>query len=328
MTTRAQQIAALQSDWDSNPRWQGVQRHHSAADVVRLRNSPGTEHTLASRGAGYLWNLLDKSAYVHALGATSGAQAVQQVRAGLKAVYLGGERLSARLPGEGWEPLLRGINAALQQREAVEAFGCVAPVVADAGDDERGTPYQRMQAMIAAGAAGVHFDDRRAPTRHGAMLLVPVPEMVDTLCAARLAADVMGVPTLVIARTDACAAHAGIAQAVARALAYAPFADLLWCETGKPDLAYAQQFAQAVHARFPGKMLAYNCSPSFDWKRHLDDATIARFQKALGAMGYKFQFTTLAGLPLPDEGMATLAQSYARRGMAALADLQEMALGA
>ncbi|PWF55115.1 isocitrate lyase [Massilia glaciei] len=375
MATREQQAAALQADWDGNPRWTGVVRNYTAADVVRLRGSLAIEHTLAKRGAEKLWSLFNHESYVNALGAVTGNQALQQVKAGLKAVYLSGWQVAgdANAAGEMYPdqslypansvPLVvRRINNAFLRADQIqwaEGKGDIdyfAPIVAgaEAGFGGALNAYELMKTMIDAGAAGVHFEDQLASVKKcghmGGKVLVPTREAVEKLAAARLAADVMGTPTLVIARTDAEAAdlltsdidardqqfctgertvegfyktRPGIEQAVARAIAYAPFADLVWCETGKPDLAFAKRFAEAVHAKFPGKMLAYNCSPSFNWKKNLDDATIAKFQKELGAMGYKFQFVTLAGFNALNYGMFKLAHGYARRQMTAFVELQE-----
>jgi isocitrate lyase len=375
MATREQQALELQNDWDSNPRWKGVQRSYTAADVVRLRGSVAIEYTLARRGAQKLWHLLNTDPFVNALGAMSGNQAMQQVKAGLKAVYLSGWQVAgdANLAGEMYPDqslypansvpvVVRRINNTFQRADQIQwaegkdEIDYFAPIVADAEAGFGGVlnAYELMKSMIDAGAAGVHFEDQLASVKKcghmGGKVLVPTREAVEKLTAARLAADVMGVSTLVIARTDAEAAdlltsdvdandrpfltgertvegfykvRPGIEQAISRALAYAPFADLVWCETGKPDLAYAKRFAEAVHAEFPGKMLAYNCSPSFNWKKNLDDATIAKFQKELGAMGYKFQFITLAGFHALNYGMFNLAHGYARRGMPAFVELQE-----
>ncbi|WP_426211404.1 isocitrate lyase [Massilia sp. TWP1-3-3] len=375
MATREQQAALLQEDWDSNPRWTGIVRNYTAADVVRLRGSLPIEHTLARRGALKLWDLLSRDHYVNALGAMSGNQAMQQVKAGLKAVYLSGWQVAgdanaagemypdqSLYPANSVPQVVKRINNTFQRADQIQwsegkdDIDYFVPIVADAEAGFGGVlnAYELMKSMIDAGAAGVHFEDQLASVKKcghmGGKVLVPTREAVEKLTAARLAADVMGVSTLVIARTDADAAdlltsdidandrafctgertvegfykvRPGIEQAIARALAYAPFADLVWCETGKPDLAYAKQFAQAVHARFPGKMLAYNCSPSFNWKKNLDDATIAKFQKELGAMGYKFQFITLAGFHALNYGMFNLAHGYARRGMPAFVELQE-----
>ena len=375
MATRDEQVAQLRSDWECNPRWKGVVRNYGAADVVRLRGSLAIEHTLAKRGATKLWDLLHQEPFVNALGAVSGNQAMQQVKAGLKAIYLSGWQVAGDANGAGEMypdqslypansvPLVvRRINNTFQRADQIQwsegknDIDYFAPIVADAEAGFGGVlnAYELMKSMIDAGAAGVHFEDQLAAVKKcghmGGKVLVPTREAVEKLTAARLAADVMGVSTLVIARTDAEAAvlltsdvdpndrpfctgertvegfykvRPGIEQAISRALAYAPFADLLWCETGKPDLAFAKRFAEAVHAKFPGKMLAYNCSPSFNWKKHLDDATIAKFQKELGAMGYKFQFITLAGFHSLNHSMFNLAHGYARRHMSAFVDLQE-----
>lgn len=375
MTTRQQQIDALQKDWDSNPRWKGVQRHYTAEDVVRLRGSVQIEHTLARRGAEKLWHLLNTEPFVNTLGALTGNQALQQVKAGLKAIYLSGWQVAgdANLAGEMYPDqslypansvpmVVKRINNTFQRADQIqwsEGTGDTdffAPIVADAEAGFGGVlnAFELMKSMIEAGAAGVHFEDQLASVKKcghmGGKVLVPTREAVAKLTAARLAADVSGVPTLVIARTDAEAADlvtsdvderdqpfltgertvegffrskAGIDQSIARALAYAEVADLVWCETGKPDLEFAKKFAEAVHANFPGKMLAYNCSPSFNWKKNLDDATIAKFQRELGAMGYKFQFITLAGFHSLNYSMFNLAHGYARNQMSAFVELQE-----
>jgi len=375
MATRAEQIAALQHDWDTNPRWKGVTRSYSAEDVVRLRGSLAIEHTIAKRGAEKLWNLVNKEPFVNALGALTGNQAMQQVKAGLKAIYLSGWQVAgdANLAGEMYPDqslypansvpmVVRRINNTFQRADQIqwsegkEDIDFFAPIVADAEAGFGGVlnAFELMKAMIEAGASGVHFEDQLASVKKcghmGGKVLVPTREAIEKLTAARLAADVMGTSTLVIARTDAEAADLltsdvddndkpfctgertvegfykvrnGLEQSISRALAYAPYADLVWCETGKPDLAFAKAFAEAVHAQFPDKMLAYNCSPSFNWKKNLDDATIARFQKELGAMGYKFQFITLAGFHSLNYGMFNLAHGYARRQMSAFVELQE-----
>ena len=375
MATRAQQAAALQHDWDSNPRWKGITRSYTADDVVRLRGSLTIEHTLARRGADKLWDLLNNEPLVNALGALTGNQAMQQVKAGLKAIYLSGWQVAgdANLAGEMYPDqslypansvpmVVRRINNTLQRADQIQwsegrdDIDYFAPIVADAEAGFGGVlnAYELMKSMIEAGAAGVHFEDQLASVKKcghmGGKVLVPTREAVEKLTAARLAADVMGTPTLVIARTDAEAAdlltsdvdgndlpfctgertvegfykvRPGLAQAVARALAYAPYADLVWCETGRPDLVFAKKFAEAVHAEFPGKMLAYDCSPSFNWKQNLDDAAIAKFQRELGAMGYKFQFVALAGVHALSYGMFNLAHGYARRQMPAFVELQE-----
>ncbi|HEY0589961.1 MAG TPA: isocitrate lyase [Pseudoduganella sp.] len=375
MATRAEQIAALQHDWDTNPRWKGVTRTYTAEDVVRLRGSLVVEHTLAKRGAEKLWDLVNNEPFVNALGALTGNQAMQQVKAGLKAIYLSGWQVAgdANLAGEMYPDqslypansvpmVVRRINNTFQRADQIQwsegkdDIDYFAPIVADAEAGFGGVlnAFELMKAMIEAGASGVHFEDQLASVKKcghmGGKVLVPTREAVEKLTAARLAADVMGTSTLVIARTDAEAADLltsdidendkpfctgertvegfykvrnGLEQSISRALAYAPYADLVWCETGKPDLAFAKAFAEAVHAKFPGKMLAYNCSPSFNWKKNLDDATIAKFQKELGAMGYKFQFITLAGFHSLNYGMFNLAHGYARRQMSAFVELQE-----
>ncbi|QET01978.1 isocitrate lyase [Cupriavidus pauculus] len=373
--SRQQDIQKLQQDWETNPRWKGVSRNYTAEDVIRLGGSIQVEHTLARRGAEKLWHLLNTEPFVNTLGALTGNQAMQQVKAGLKAIYLSGWQVAgdANVAGEMYPdqslypansvPLVvKRINNTFQRADQIqwsEGSGDVdyfAPIVADAEAGFGGVlnAFELMKAMIEAGAAGVHFEDQLASVKKcghmGGKVLVPTREAVAKLHAARLAADVSGVPTLVIARTDAEAADLltsdvddrdkpfctgertvegfyrtkpGIDQAIARAIAYAEVADLVWCETGKPDLEFAKKFAEAVHAKFPGKLLAYNCSPSFNWKKNLDDATIAKFQKELGAMGYKFQFITLAGFHSLNYSMFNLAYGYARNQMSAFVELQE-----
>ncbi len=373
--TREQQIAALEKDWAENPRWKGVKRSYSAADVVRLRGSIQPEHTLARRGAEKLWNLVNTEPFVNTLGALTGNQAMQQVKAGLKAIYLSGWQVAgdANLAGEMYPDqslypansvpmVVKRINNTftradqIQWSEGKNDVDFFAPIVADAEAGFGGVlnAFELMKSMIEAGAAGVHFEDQLASVKKcghmGGKVLVPTREAVSKLTAARLAADVMGVPTLVIARTDAEAADLvtsdvdpidqpfmtgertvegfyrskpGLEQAISRGLAYSEVADMVWCETGKPDLAYAKKFADAIHAKFPGKLLAYNCSPSFNWKKNLDDATIAKFQRELGAMGYKFQFITLAGFHSLNYSMFNLAHGYARNNMSAFVELQE-----
>jgi isocitrate lyase len=375
MATREQQIAALQQDWASNPRWKGIVRNYTAEDVVRLRGSVQIDHTLARRGAEKLWGLINDEPYVNALGALTGNQAMQQVKAGLKAIYLSGWQVAgdANLAGEMYPDqslypansvpmVVKRINNTFQRADQIQwsegkdDVDYFAPIVADAEAGFGGVlnAFELMKSMIEAGASGVHFEDQLASVKKcghmGGKVLVPTREAVEKLTAARLAADVMGTPTILVARTDAEAAdlltadvdandkpfctgertvegffrvQPGVDQAIARGLAYAPFADLVWCETGKPDLEFAKRFADAIHAKFPGKMLAYNCSPSFNWKKNLDDATIAKFQKELGAMGYKFQFITLAGFHALNYSMFNLAHGYARRGMSAFVELQE-----
>ncbi len=355
-------------------RWAGIRRDYMARDVERLRGSLRIEHTLARRGAEKLWQLLHTSDYVAALGALSGNQAMQQVRAGLKAIYLSGWQVAAdannagqMYPDQSLYPatsvpdVVRRINRTLQRADQIqhmEGQGDVdwfAPIVADAEAGFGGplNAFELMKGMIEAGAAGVHFEDQLASEKKcghlGGKVLVPTQSFIRTLNAARLAADVCDVPTLIVARTDADSAalltsdvderdrpfctgertpegffrvRAGLEQAIDRGLSYAPYADLLWCETSKPDLQEAREFAEGIHAQFPGKLLAYNCSPSFNWKAKLDAATIAKFQRELGAMGYRFQFVTLAGFHALNHGMFELARGYAERGMSAYAELQ------
>ncbi|NWG76311.1 MAG: isocitrate lyase [Rubrivivax sp.] len=373
--TREQQAAALEKDWAENPRWKGIKRGYGAADVVRLRGSIHIEHTLARRGAEKLWNLVNTEPFVNALGALTGNQAMQQVKAGLKAIYLSGWQVAgdANLAGEMYPDqslypansvpmVVKRINNTFQRcdqiqwSEGKDDTDFFAPIVADAEAGFGGVlnAFELMKAMIEAGAAGVHFEDQLASVKKcghmGGKVLVPTREAVAKLVAARLAADVMGVPTVLLARTDAEAADLvtsdvddndkpfltgertvegffrtrnGLEQSISRGLAYAPYADMIWCETGKPDLAFAKAFAEAIHAKFPGKLLAYNCSPSFNWKKNLDDATIAKFQRELGAMGYKFQFITLAGFHSLNYSMFDLAYGYARHNMSAFVELQE-----
>ena len=356
-------------------RFDGIERPYSAEDVLRLRGSFPIEHTLARRGALKLWELLQQEEPVRALGAMSGNQAMQQVRAGLSAIYLSGWQAAAdantacsMYPDQSLYPantgpeLAKRINRALQRADQVEHSeggakrDWFAPIVADA-EAGFGGPlncFEIMKAYIEAGVAGVHFEDQLASEKKcghlGGKVLIPTQAAIRNLDAARLAADVMGVPTLVIARTDAEAADLvtsdvdendrgfltgertvegfyrttpGLEQAVSRGLAYSEVADMVWCETGKPDLAFAKTFAEAIHKKFPGKLLAYNCSPSFNWKKNLDDATIAKFQRELGAMGYKFQFITLAGFHSLNYSMFELAHGYARNNMSAFVELQE-----
>ena len=373
--TRQQQAAALEKEWATNPRWKGIQRGYTADDVVRLRGSLPIEHTLARRGAEKLWNLINTEPFVNSLGALTGNQAMQQVKAGLKAIYLSGWQVAgdANSNGEMYPDqslyavdsvpkVVKRINATfkradeIQWSEGKDDIDFFAPIVADAEAGFGGVlnAFELMKAMIDAGAAGVHFEDQLAAAKKcghmGGKVLVPTREAVSKLVAARLAADVMGVPTILLARTDAEAGDLvtsdvddndkpfctgertvegffrtrnGLDQAISRGLAYAEYADMIWCETGKPDLAFAKAFADAIHAKFPGKLLAYNCSPSFNWKKNLDDATIAKFQRELGAMGYKFQFITLAGFHSLNYGMFDLAYGYARNNMSAFVELQE-----
>jgi isocitrate lyase len=365
----------LQHDWDNSPRWAGIRRNYTAADVVRLRGTVHIEHSLARLGAEKLWRSLHSEPFVNALGALTGNQAMQQVKAGLKAIYLSGWQVAAdanvageMYPDQSLYPansvplVVKRINNTLlradqlSHAEGNDSIDYLQPIVADAEAGFGGVlnAFELMKAMIEAGAAGVHFEDQLASVKKcghmGGKVLVPTREAVEKLCAARLAADVSGVPTLIVARTDAEAAdlltsdvddndkpfitgertvegfyktRPGIDQAISRGLAYAPYADLVWCETGKPDLEFARRFAEAIHAQFPGKLLAYNCSPSFNWKKNLDDATIAKFQKELAAMGYRFQFITLAGFHSLNYSMFNLAYGYARSQMSAFVELQE-----
>ncbi|MBD8525878.1 isocitrate lyase [Pseudomarimonas arenosa] len=374
MSKQAEQIAALQKDWNSNPRWKQVKRTYSAADVVRLRGSLQPEHTLAKRGAEQLWKLVNggaKKGYVNAFGAISAGQAMQQAKAGLEAVYLSGWQVAAdgntsetMYPDQSLyaydsvPTMVRRINNTFQRADEIqwknicdgkmkaeEAIDFFLPIVADAEAGFGGVlnAYELMKNMIVAGAAGVHFEDQLAAVKKcghmGGKVLVPTGEAVQKLIAARLAADVLGVPTLILARTDAEAANLitsnhdandqsfltgertaegfyrvknGLEQSISRGVAYAPYADLVWCETGTPDLGFAREFAQAVHAAHPGKLLSYNCSPSFNWKKNLDDKTIAKFQDELSALGYKYQFITLAGIHINWFNTFKFAYDYAR----------------
>jgi isocitrate lyase len=366
--------ARLPEDWRSSPRWRGIRREYTAEDVHKLRPQVLVEHTLARVGAERLWRLLEERDHVPALGALTGGQAVQMAKAGLEAIYLSGWQVAADAnlagqtypdqslyPANSVPAVIRRINNALLRAEQVarvegEERSYLVPIVADAEAGFGGplNAYELTLAMIEAGAAGIHFEDQLASEKKcghlGGKVLVPTGQFIRTLQAARLAADVAGVPTVLVARTDALAATlltsdvderdrpfltgertpegyfrvaAGLAAPIARALAYAPYADLLWYETSTPDLDQARAFAEAVHDRFPGKLLAYNCSPSFNWRRHLDDQTIARFQKELAAMGYRFQFITLAGFHSLNAAMFELAAGYAVEGMPAYVRLQQ-----
>ncbi|SDR15179.1 isocitrate lyase [Thermostaphylospora chromogena] len=366
----------LRLEWESDPRWSGIERTYTAEDVVRLRGSVQEEYTLARLGAERLWRLLHTEDYVNALGALTGNQAVQQVRAGLKAIYLSGWQVAADAnlsghtypdqslyPANSVPAVVRRINNALLRADQItwsegaeDAPYWLAPIVADAEAGFGGVlnAFELMKGMIAAGAAGVHWEDQLAAEKKcghlGGKVLIPTGHHIKTLNAARLAADVCGVPTLIVARTDAQAAtlltsdvdprdqrfltgertaegfyrvRNGLEACIARGLAYAPYADLLWMETSTPDLGVARRFAEAIKAEYPDKLLAYNCSPSFNWKKHLDDSTIAKFQRELGHMGYKFQFITLAGFHALNYSMFDLARGYAENGMTAYVDLQE-----
>jgi isocitrate lyase len=382
--SRAQQIEALEKDWATNPRWKGIERGYSAADVVRLRGSFPIEYTLARRGAEKLWDLVNTEPYVNCLGALTGGQAMQQVKAGIKAIYLSGWQVAAdnnsyasMYPDQSLYPVdsvptvVERINNTFRRADEIQHSKGIdagdkgyidnfAPIVADAEAGFGGVlnAFELMKAMIKAGAAGVHWEDQLASVKKcghmGGKVLVPTAEANQKLIAARMAADVCGVPSLVIARTDAEAAdlltsdydendkpfitgertaegfyktRKGMDQAISRAVAYARYADLVWCETGTPDLEFARKFAEAVHKVHPGKMLAYNCSPSFNWKKKLDDATIAKFQRELGAMGYKFQFITLAGFHALNYSMFTLAKGYHESQMTAYVALQQAEFG-
>lgn len=365
----------MQHEWDTNPRWNGIRRDYTPEDVDRLRGTVRVEYSLAKQGAEKLWRQMHARPYVNALGALTGNQAMQQVKAGLNAIYLSGWQVAADAnlagqmypdqslyPADSVPNVVRKINNSLMRADQLhhaegdDSVDWMAPIVADAEAGFGGVlnAHELMKAMIEAGAAGVHFEDQLASAKKcghmGGKVLVPTSEAVAKLSAARLAADIMATPTILVARTDAMAAalitsdvdeydhefitgertvegfyetNAGIDQAIARGLAYAPYADLLWCETGKPDLEQAQKFADAIHAKFPGKLLAYNCSPSFNWKQNLDDETIAKFQNELGAMGYKFQFITLAGFHALNHSMYQLAMGYKDRQMSAYVELQE-----
>lgn len=378
---RTQAAEALARRWATDTRWKGIERTYGAEDVVRLSGSVREEHTLARRGAERLWRQLHERDYVHALGALTGGQAVQQVRAGLQAIYLSGWQVAAdanqaghTYPDQSLYPVnsvpqvVRRINNALLRADQIataeggttasidEGTDWLAPIVADAEAGFGGplNAFELTKAMIAAGAAGIHYEDQLASEKKcghlGGKVLVPTAQHIRTLNAARLAADIADTPTVIIARTDALAANLitsdvderdarfvtgertaegfyrvqnGMAPAIARGLAYAPYADLIWVETGTPDLAQAREFAEAIHAEYPDRMLAYNCSPSFNWKAALDDDQIAKFQRELGAMGYRFQFITLAGFHSLNHGMFDLARGYAEHGMTAYVDLQE-----
>jgi isocitrate lyase len=375
MSDQAQAAAKLAQEWETNPRWKGITRPYTPEDVVRLRGSVQIEYTLARLGAERLWDLLHTEDYVNALGALTGNQAVQQVRAGLKAIYLSGWQVAADAnlagqmypdqslyPANSVPSVIHRINSAFRRADLIDHaegkndINWFAPIVADAEAGFGGAlnVFELVKAMIEAGTAGVHLEDQLSSEKKcghmGGKVLLPTMTSVRNLIAARLCADVHNVPTLVIARTDADAAtlitsdidpqdHAfltgerslegfyyvksGIESAIARGLSYAPYADMVWCETSKPDLDEARQFAEGIHAQFPGKMLAYNCSPSFNWKKNLDDDILPKFQRELSTMGYKFQFITLAGFHSLNYSMFTLARDYKKEGMAAYSRLQQ-----
>ena len=371
--TREKMIAEIQKDWDQNPRWKNVKRTYSAEDVVRLSGSVRRAYAYARLGSEKLWGLLNEEPYINCLGALTGGQAVQQVKAGVKAIYLSGWQVAADAnlayamypdqslyPANSVPAVVARINNAFQRADQIQwkkgesEIDFFAPIVADAEAGFGGVlnAFELMKSMIEAGAAGVHYEDQLASAKKcghmGGKVLVPTSEAIQKLIAARLASDVCGVPTLLLARTDANAAtlltsdvdpydkpfitgertvegfyrtKAGLDQAIARGLAYASYADLLWCETAVPDLAEAQKFADAIHEQFPEQMLAYNCSPSFNWRKNLDEATIAKFQSELGAMGYKYQFITLAGIHNMWYHMFDLADNYVKGGMTAYVDM-------
>lgn len=365
----------VESEWSNTARWSGIKRNYTASDVAKLRGTVQVEYSLARQGATKLWELLNQKSYINALGALTGNMAVQQVKAGLEAIYLSGWQVAAdanlsgnMYPDQSLYPVnsvpsvVSKINSALMRADQIEASEgkvtrhWMAPIIADAEAGFGGilNAYELMKSMIEAGAAGVHFEDQLASEKKcghlGGKVLVPTSQFIKTLTAARLAADVMGVPTVIVARTDANGAQlltsdidpvdqkfvsgtrtaegyyrikAGLDTAIARGLSYAPYADLIWCETSTPDIKEAKDFAQAIHEKFPGKMLAYNCSPSFNWRKHLSEQQIATFQRELAGMGYKFQFVTLAGFHALNYSMFSLAQDYKQRGMAAYSELQE-----
>src|SRR5512135_424455 len=374
MSYRMPTALELNRRWKTDPRWQGIQRDYSAEDVVRLRGSLHVESTLARQGSERLWRLLGEEPYVHGLGAVTGNQAIQMVDGGLKAIYLSGWQVAADAnsagqmypdqslyPSDSAPTLVRNINNALRRADQIQTAegrgdrDYFLPIVADAEAGFGGplNAFELMKAMIEAGAAGVHYEDQLASEKKcghmGGKVLVPTSQFLRTLNAARLAADVMDIPTALVARTDANGAYlltsdidardqpfltgrrtpegffqitGGLEVAIDRGLSYAPYADLVWCETSEPNLAEARRFAEAIHDRFPDKYLAYNCSPSFNWKAKLDDATIAQFQRELGAMGYKFQFITLAGFHVLNLSMFDLARAYRDEGMAAYSRVQ------
>ncbi|KFN15471.1 isocitrate lyase [Bacillus pseudomycoides] len=370
-----ERVQKLQESWELDERWKGVTRPYSAEDVIRLRGSIDIEHTLARRGAEKLWESLHTEDYINALGALTGNQAMQQVKAGLKAIYLSGWQVAADAnlsghmypdqslyPANSVPAVVKRINQTLQRADQIQHMegsgdtDYFVPIVADAeaGFGGQLNVFELMKGMIEAGASGVHFEDQLSSEKKcghlGGKVLLPTQTAVRNLISARLAADVMGVPTIIVARTDADAAdlitsdidpvdqefitgertpegfyrtNAGLDQAIARGLAYAPYADLVWCETSEPNLEDAKRFAEAIHEKYPGKLLAYNCSPSFNWKQKLDEKTIANFQKEIASYGYKFQFVTLAGFHVLNYGMFELARGYKERGMAAYSELQQ-----
>lgn len=378
--TQQERVAALSKDWSTNPRWKGITRPYSAEEVVKLQGSVKIEYTLAKNGAERLWEKLNNQDWVAGLGALTGNQAVQEVTAGLEAIYLSGWQVAADAnlagqmypdqslyPADSVPSVVKRINNALLRRDQIQSvtgegdIHWTVPIVADAEAGFGGNlnAFELMKALIEAGAAGAHFEDQLSSAKKcghlGGKVLVPTQEAINKLVAARLAADVCGVPTLVIARTDADAANLitsnidprdhkfikegprtsegfhhvdnGIDQGIDRGLAYAPYADLVWMETSNPDLAYAKKFADAMHEKFPGKMLAYNCSPSFNWAKHLSVAEMETFREEIAAMGYKFQFITLAGFHALNTSMYELSKAYKARGMAGYSELQEREFG-
>lgn len=370
------QAMQMQKDWQDNPRWQGISRPYTAGDVLRLRGRVQVEHTLAKLGAERLWSLLHTEHHIKALGALTGNQAVQQVKAGLQAIYLSGWQVAADAnlsgnmypdqslyPSNSVPAVVKRINQALQRADQIHHIEgntdthWFAPIIADAEAGFGGhlNVFELMKQMIEAGAAGVHFEDQLSSEKKcghmGGKVLIPTSQAIRNLTAARLAADVTGVPTVIVARTDANGAYlltsdvderdrefitgertsegffrirGGIDSAIAKGLAYAPYVDLIWCETSEPNIEEAARFAQAIHEKFPGKLLAYNCSPSFNWRKKLDEETIATFQEQLGDMGYKFQFVTLAGFHALNLSMFDLARKYKESGMAAYSELQQL----
>ena len=377
MSHKQQQTETLQKDWASNPRWAGIERPYSPADVLRLRGSFQVEYTIARMGAERLWKLMETQPFVRALGAMTGGQATQMVQAGLQAIYLSGWQVAADAndaahtypdqslyPADSAPKLAKRINNALQRADQIDNLNggsdiyWMAPIFADAEAGFGGNlnAFELMKSMIEAGAAAVHYEDQLSSAKKcghmGGKVLVPVQEAINKLVAARLAADVMGVPSIIVARTDAESGtlittdidirdrefvnydeprtsegfyhvYNGLEYGIMRGLAYAPYADMIWLETSNPNLEEARHFAEAIHAQFPGKKLAYNCSPSFNWRMHLDVDTIETFQEELGKMGYAFQFVTLAGFHSLNTGMFELAHGYAQRGMGAYTELQE-----
>ncbi|HEY9760679.1 MAG TPA: isocitrate lyase [Oculatellaceae cyanobacterium] len=373
--SKAEQVRLLEASWKEDSRWNGIKRDYSAQDVVRLRPSVIVEHTLARLGAERFWHMLNNEPYITALGALNGSQAVQMVRAGLKSIYLSGWQVAADAnlsrqtypdqslyPSNSVPDLIRRLNNALMRADQVDGCDSIeerdwyVPIMADAEAGFGGPvhAFELMKSMIEAGASGVHFEDQLASEKKcghlGGKVLVPTAQFIRTLTAARLASDVLGIPTIIVARTDALGATLltsdidpadrpfikgertvegyfqvkdGIEPVIARGLAYAPYADVLWFETSKPDIAEAEEFAAAIHAKFPGKLLAYNCSPSFNWKQQLDDKTIATFNEKLGSLGYRYQFITLAGWHATNMSAFRLAHEYAREGMTAYVRLQE-----